>query len=154
MMTPVQVWPLSVVIVGTYRVEITPFCEPHVWPFPKKTCHYSIYNDRFGVHLVVIHTFCAMFLWGTPAESWQHGAGAVQQNERPWGGWELMIVDDWQVESAEEKCGLFCLGYDLKPQKNGSNESKKTKKTSVQGVDFAKIINIKCLFHVIYLGQW
>ena len=36
-----------------------------------------------------------------------------------------MIVDDWEVESAEHKYGLFYLGFDLKPKKIGSNQSKK-----------------------------
>ena len=97
MMMPVQVWHLSVVIVGynyTYRVEITPVARSCLTISKKKTFH-SIYNDRFGVHLVVIHTFFfAMFLWGTNAESWQHGAGAVQQ-KRATLGW--LGVDDCRL---------------------------------------------------------
>jgi len=43
-----------------------------------------------------------MNLWGNPAESWQHGAGALQQNERPWGGWELMIADFLDMEVVDD----------------------------------------------------
>lgn len=161
---PVQVWPLSVVIVGynsTYRVERTPVTrsclaiskknmslhlERSVRGPPCSNPHVSG-HESMGKSCRVLaarrrrsSTKRATLGWLGVDDCRLFGYGS---------GWWLLMIGKWKARNKNVVCFAW---FDLKPKKSGQTNPKKTKKIS-SGCWFCENhSHIKCLFHVIQLG--